>query len=199
MERDQRRWTYFSKEEIEAMAAKATPESYTKYYWPEEGSLFKYTDWLAGKKLSFIFKDGLKLDYSFTEKHKLLAEASGVASLAALKKLNLENKKIVSIISGGNIDMVTISALINSGLVSRGRLFCFSVELPDTPGQLLEISRILTSVRANVIQLEHNQFKAIDRLKNVLLEVTVETNGHSHIEMIKNELSRNGYVINHVY
>lgn len=134
-----------------------------------------------------------------TEKHKLLAEASGVASLAALKKLNLENKKIVSIISGGNIDMVTISALINSGLVSRGRLFCFSVELPDTPGQLLEISRILTSVRANVIQLEHNQFKAIDRLKNVLLEVTVETNGHSHIEMIKNELSKNGYVINHVY
>lgn len=134
-----------------------------------------------------------------TEKHKLLAEASGVASLAALKKLNLENKKIVSIISGGNIDMVTISALINSGLVSRGRLFCFSVELPDTPGQLLEISKILTSAGANVIQLEHNQFKAIDRLKNVLLEVTVETNGHSHIEMIKNELSKNGYVINHVY
>ena len=134
-----------------------------------------------------------------TEKHKLLAEASGVASLAALKKLNIKNKKIVSIISGGNIDMVTISSLINSGLVSRGRLFCFSVELPDTPGQLLEISKILTSAGANVIQLEHNQFKAIDRLKNVLLEVTVETNGHSHIETIKNELSKNGYVINHVY
>ena len=134
-----------------------------------------------------------------TEKHKLLAEASGVASLAALKKLNIKNKKIVSIISGGNIDMVTISSLINSGLVSRGRLFCFSVELPDTPGQLLEISRILTSAGANVIQLEHNQFKAIDRLKNVLLEVTVETNGHSHIETIKKDLANSGYSINHVY
>lgn len=133
------------------------------------------------------------------EKHKLLAEASGAASLAALKKLNVNNKKVVSIISGGNIDMVTISSLISDGLVERGRLFCFSVELPDTPGQLQQISTILSEVNANVIQLEHNQFKATNRLKNVLLEVTIETNGRDHIEIIKDKLLKNGFKITEIY
>ena len=133
------------------------------------------------------------------EKHKLLAEASGVASLAALKKLNLSGKKVVSIISGGNIDMLTISSLISDGLVERGRLFCFSVELPDIPGQLQEISRILSELNANVVKLEHNQFKASNRLKNVLLEVTVETNGTDHIELIKSNLYNNGFKIIQMY
>ena len=134
-----------------------------------------------------------------TEKHKLLAEASGAASLAALKKLTVKGKKVVSVISGGNIDMVTISSLINSGLVSRGRLFCFSVELPDNPGQLLAISQLLKKANANVIQLEHNQFKAIDRLKNVVLEVTVETNGFQHIDTIKSLLTDGGYSFKQIY
>ena len=133
------------------------------------------------------------------EKHKLLAEASGAASLAALKKLNLEGKKVVSIISGGNIDMLTISSLISDGLVERGRLFCFSVELPDIPGQLQEIARLLSELNANVIQLEHNQFKATNRLKNVLLEVTVETNGMDHIKSIKDTLYTNGFKITQIY
>ena len=133
------------------------------------------------------------------EKHKLLAEASGAASLAALKKLNLIGQKVVSIISGGNIDMLTISSLISDGLVERGRLFCFSVELPDVPGQLNEISKILSELNANVVQLEHNQFKATNRLKNVLLEVTVETNGINHIELIKSTLLKNGFKINQMY
>lgn len=133
------------------------------------------------------------------EKHKLLAEASGAASLAALRKLNMENKKIVPIISGGNIDMITISSLINDGLVERGRLFCFSIELPDTPGQLLEISKILSELNANVVQLEHNQFKASNRLKNVLLEVTVETNGIEHINLIKESFTNMGFKINQMY
>lgn len=133
------------------------------------------------------------------EKHKLLAEASGVASLAALKKLNLSGKKVVSVISGGNIDMLTISSLISDGLVERGRLFCFSVELPDIPGQLQEISKILSELNANVVKLEHNQFKASNRLKNVLLEVTVETNGIEHIELIKSKLYTNGFKIVQMY
>lgn len=133
------------------------------------------------------------------EKHKLLAEASGAASLAALKKLDLRGKNVVSIISGGNIDMLTISSLISDGLVERGRLFCFSIELPDIPGQLQEISRILSDLNANVVQLEHNQFKASNRLKNVLLEVTVETNGNDHIELIKSNLYENGFKINQMY
>lgn len=133
------------------------------------------------------------------EKHKLLAEASGCVSLAALKKLNLTGKKVVSIISGGNIDMLTISSFISDGLVERGRLFCFSVELPDTPGQLNDISKILSELNANVVQLEHNQFKANNRLKNVVLEVTVETNGNEHIELIKETLSNKGFNIKKMY
>lgn len=133
------------------------------------------------------------------EKHKLVAEATGVMSLAALKRLNFKGKKVVSLISGGNIDVVTIASLLNHGLVSRGRLFCFSVKLHDTPGQLLKISTILAQKGANVIKLDHNQFKAIDRLKHVVLEVTVETNGHEHIEEIVKALNEAGYNVDKIY
>lgn len=136
---------------------------------------------------------------ALSEKHKLIAEASGAASLAALSKLNFEGKNIVSIISGGNIDMLTIMSLINSGLVSRGRLFCFSIELPNIPGELNRITHILKELNANVIKLEHNQFKAVNKLKNTLLEVTVETNGYEHIDTIKNKFISNGYLIEQLY
>jgi threonine dehydratase, medium form len=133
------------------------------------------------------------------EKHKLVAEATGVMSLAALKRLDFKGKKVVSLISGGNIDVVTIASLLNHGLLSRGRLFCFSVKLQDTPGQLLKISTILSQKGANVIKLDHNQFKAIDRLKQVALEVTVETNGHEHIAEIVKALNEAGYNVDKVY
>lgn len=136
---------------------------------------------------------------ALSEKHKLIAEASGAASLAALSKLNFEDKNIVSIISGGNIDMLTITSLINSGLVSRGRLFCFSIELPNIPGELNRITHILKELNANVVKLEHNQFKAVNKLKNTLLEVTVETNGYEHIDTIKNRFISDGYLIEQLY
>jgi threonine dehydratase len=133
------------------------------------------------------------------EKHKLIAETAGVLTLAALKKLTVTNKNIVSVISGGNIDVVTISSMINKGLISRGRIFCFTVDLPDVPGQLLKISQILADLKANVIKLDHNQFKAMDRYENVQLEVTAETNGHQHIAEIITTLHQNGFHINRVY
>ncbi|MDU5263110.1 MAG: threonine ammonia-lyase, partial [Clostridium celatum] len=107
--------------------------------------------------------------------------------------------KVCCILSGGNIDMLTISKLINNGLVSKGRLFCFSVELKNVPGELLKISEILAKENANVVKLEHNQFKAINRIHNVLLEVTVETNGHEHIEKIINSFERDKYSIKIMY
>lgn len=134
-----------------------------------------------------------------TEKHKLIAEASGVVSLAALKKLNITGKKICSVISGGNIDMLTISTLINNGLVSGGRLFCFSTEVPNTPGQLLRLSQLLAKENANIVSLDHDKFKAINRINNVLVEVTVETNGNSHIEKIVTALEKEGYLIRVMY
>jgi threonine dehydratase len=133
------------------------------------------------------------------ERHKLIAENSGVLSLAALYKLRERDKKIVPIISGGNIDVVTISSMIDRGLVKRGRIFCFSAEMPDEPGQLLKISQILTDENANIIKLDHNQFKTLDRFKQVQLEVTVETNGHEHVRSIIRALEKGGYSVERVY
>jgi threonine dehydratase len=133
------------------------------------------------------------------EKHKLVCEHAGVLTLAATTKLNFYNKKVVSVVSGGNIDVVTISSMINNGLVSSGRLFCFSAEMPDVPGELLKISEVLKYLNANVIKLEHNQFKALNRIHNVVLEVTVETHGYDHIERIKNKLNEVGYDIRQIY
>ena len=129
------------------------------------------------------------------EKHKIVAENSGILAVAGLKKLNVKGKKIISIISGGNIDVLTISSMINKGLVARGRIFTFAVDLPDKPGQLVAVSQILSKQNANVIRLEHNQFKNLDRFHEVELQVTVETNGEEHINKITEEFKKKGYII----
>lgn len=129
------------------------------------------------------------------EKHKLVAENSGILSVAGLKKLNVKGKKIVSILSGGNIDVLTISSMINKGLINRRRIFTFSVDLPDKPGQLVAVSEILAAQNANVIRLEHNQFKNLNRFHDVELQVTVETYGEEHINRIIEVFNEKGYVI----
>ncbi len=133
------------------------------------------------------------------ERHKQVAENAGVLSLAALKKLPEKGMKVVSLVSGGNIDVLTISAMINQGLVSRGRIYCFSVELTDKPGELLKIATILSKCGANIVQLEHNRFKSLDRLTKVRLEATVETNGWDHLEEINKAIREGGYEIARVY
>ena len=136
---------------------------------------------------------------SLIEKHKLVAEGAGVLSLAALAKLPFHDKKVVSIISGGNIDISTISALIDKALIARGRVFCFAVQLPDKPGQLLNVSRILAEENANVIKLDHDQTKVTDSFKKVVLTVTVETHNEQHIQKIIQALNANGYEIPKIY
>ncbi|EJU21105.1 threonine ammonia-lyase [Peptoanaerobacter stomatis] len=133
------------------------------------------------------------------QNHKIVSENSGTLTVSALNKLKCKNKKVVSLISGGNIDVLTISSLINKGLISMGRIFCFSVTLPDVPGQLLKIAQALAETGANVVKLDHNQFKSYNRFNNVALEVTVETNGHSHIEQIVDNLIEKGYHITRIY
>lgn len=133
------------------------------------------------------------------EKHKIMAENAGALSLAAVKKLNVTGKKIVCILSGGNIDVVTVSAMINKGLTKRGRIFCFSVDLPDTPGQLLNIAQILSDQKANVIKLDHNQFMTFDRFNHVQLQVTIETNGIEHIKQVVSTFYQKGYEVKQVY
>ena len=129
------------------------------------------------------------------EKHKLIAEGSGILSLAALKKLHCKRKKVVSLISGGNMDVMTISSMINKGLISRGRILTFSVQLQDIPGQLEVVSHLLNECNANVIGVEHNQFKNFARFSEVELRVTCETNGEAHIQAIADKFKENGYII----
>jgi len=134
------------------------------------------------------------------EKHKIVAEAAGVLSLAGARKRARADKKFVCLISGGNIDTVTISSVINQGMISRGRIMCFSVELPDKPGQLVAVASLLAREGANVIELDHNQFKALDRYSNrVVLEVTVETNGHEHIDRVLKALAAENFPVNRIY
>lgn len=133
------------------------------------------------------------------EKEKMIAENAGVLSVAALKKLDVKGKTVVSVLSGGNIDVVTMSELINRGLVVRGRVFCFAVELSDTPGELQMIATILADCGANIIKLDHNQFKTVDRFKQVHLEVTCETNGKHHVAQIKRALKKKGYKLQVIY
>ena len=135
---------------------------------------------------------------SLIEKHKLIAEGAGVLSLAALQKLPFRDKKVAAIVSGGNIDISTISTLIDKALIARGRIFCFAVMLPDKPGQLLNVSQILTDENANVIKLEHDQARVTDSFKKVVLEVTVETNNQDHINRIIKALNDHGYDVEQI-
>jgi len=138
---------------------------------------------------------------SLIEKHKLIAEGAGVLALAALDKLpkELKGKKVVPIVSGGNIDISTISALIDKALIARGRVFAFAVQLPDKPGQLLKVAQILTDENANVIKLDHNQAMVTDSFKKVQLTVTCETHNEEHIQRIVKALEKNGFEISRVY
>lgn len=135
---------------------------------------------------------------SLIEKHKLIAEGAGVLSLAALQKLPFRDKKVAAIVSGGNIDISTISTLIDKALIARGRIFCFAVMLPDKPGQLLNVSQILTDENANVIKLEHDQARVTDSFKKVVLEVTVETHNQDHINRIIKALNDHGYDVEQI-
>ena len=136
---------------------------------------------------------------SLIEKHKLIAEGAGVLSLAALSKLPFKDRKVAAIVSGGNIDISMISALIEKALIARGRVFCFAVPLPDKPGQLLNISRILAEENANVIELNHNQARITDSFKKVILEVTCETHNEEHVQRIVAALNKNGYEVERIY
>lgn len=130
-----------------------------------------------------------------TEKHKLIAENSGVLPLAALKKLTDRGKNVVPVVSGGNIDVLMISSMIGKGLVSRDRIFNFSVSIPDRPGELAKITQIIAEVGANVVKLAHNQFKNLSRFRDKEVLITVETNGTDHIQQLVRAFKDKGYEI----
>ena len=129
------------------------------------------------------------------EQHKIIAENSGILSLAALKKLKEKNKKVVSVVSGGNIDVLMISSMINKGLIRRDRIFNFTVNIPDKPGELAKVVDLIAEQGANVVKLEHNQFKNLSRFKDIELQIIVETNGSEHIQKLIQAFEKKGYEI----
>ena len=141
-------------------------------------------------------------DYELTEaflllaeKHKIIAENSGILPLAALKKLSERGKKVVPVVSGGNIDVLMISSMINKGLISRDRIFNFAVSIPDRPGELAKITHIIADVGANIVKLAHNQFKNLSRFRDKEVLITVETNGTDHIQALVEAFAAKGYEV----
>ena len=126
------------------------------------------------------------------ENHKMIVENSGLLTVAALKQIKDKDKKIVSILSGGNMDVITMSSVVQQGLVQRSRIFTVSVLLPDKPGELVKVAKIIADANGNVIKLDHNQFVSINRKATVELRITIEAFGHDHKEQIVSELEKNG-------
>lgn len=127
------------------------------------------------------------------ENHKMVCEGSGLLTVAALKHLECKDKKVVSILSGGNMDIITMSSTLQHGLIQRGRIFTVSVLLPDKPGMLEKVASVISKANGNVVKLEHNQFVSINRNAEVELRITIETFGSEHKESIVKMLEEGGY------
>ena len=127
------------------------------------------------------------------ENHKMIVENSGLLTVAALKHLDVKNKKIVSILSGGNMDVITMSSVVQQGLIFRDRIFTVSVLLPDKPGELSRVADVIAKENGNVIKLEHNQFVSINRNAAVELRITMEAYGSEHKAQIIEALNLQGY------
>lgn len=127
------------------------------------------------------------------ENHKMVVENSGLLSVAALKHLDVKGKKIVSILSGGNMDVITMSSVVRLGLIERGRVFTVSVLLPDKPGELVRVAQVIADNQGNVIKLDHNQFVSTNRNAAVELRVTMEAFGHEHKQQIVKALEDHGF------
>ena len=125
--------------------------------------------------------------------HKMIVENSGLLTVAALKHLKFNNKKVVSILSGGNMDVITMASVVQHGLIARDRIFTVSTLLPDRPGELVRVAGIIAEKQANVIKLEHNQFVSTNRNAAVELRITMEAFGTEHKKEILDALQEEGY------
>lgn len=127
------------------------------------------------------------------ENHKMIVENSGLLTVAALKHLNVKGKKVVSVLSGGNMDVITMASVVQLGLIQRDRIFTISVLLPDRPGELTKVSQKIAEQQGNIIKLDHNQFYSTNRNAAVELKITMEAFGTEHKQQIMQELEKDGY------
>ncbi len=127
------------------------------------------------------------------ENHKMIVENSGLLTVAALRHMAVSGKKVVSILSGGNMDVITMSSVVQHGLIQRDRIFTVSVLLPDKPGALVKVASLIADAQGNVVRLDHNQFVSTNRNAAVKLTITLEAFGTEHKEAIIRVLEENGY------
>ena len=127
------------------------------------------------------------------ENHKMVVENSGLLTVAALKHLNVRGKKVVAILSGGNMDVITMSTVVQHGLIQRGRIFTISILLPDKPGELVKVASAIADTKGNIVKLDHNQFITINRSSAVELRITMEAYGEEHKQEIIQKLRDAGY------
>lgn len=156
-------------------------------------NIFKYVQQYVDQVLLVEDDELIGAFLDMVENHKMVVENSGLLTVAALKQLNLRGKKVVSILSGGNMDVITMSSIVQHGLIQRDRIFSVSVLLPDKPGELVRVADTIAKAQGNVIKLEHNQFVSTNRNAAVELRITLESFGTEHKRQILKALEDNGY------
>ena len=156
-------------------------------------TIFKYVQENVDQVLLVEDDELIGAFLDMVENHKMVVENSGLLTVAALKQLDLRGKKVVSILSGGNMDVLTMSSIVQHGLIQRDRIFSVSVLLPDKPGELVRVADTIAKAQGNVIKLEHNQFVSTNRQAAVELRITMESFGTEHKREILKALEDNGY------
>lgn len=157
------------------------------------GNIFPYIQKNVDEIITVEDQELIVCFLDMVENHKMIVENSGLLTVAALKHIDCKGKKVVSILSGGNMDVITMSSIVQHGLIERGRIFTVSVLLPDKPGELANVSTLIAKEQGNIIKLEHNQFVSINRNTAVELVITMEAFGHEHKERIVKVLEEKGY------
>jgi threonine dehydratase len=135
------------------------------------------------------------------ENHKMIVENAGLLSVAALKQLeerlkaqpDSADKKVVCVLSGGNMDVITMASVVQHGLIQRDRIFTVSVLLPDKPGELVRVAKTVSDAQGNIVKLDHNQFYSTNRNKAVELRITMEAFGSKHKQDILTSLEDAGF------
>lgn len=156
-------------------------------------NIFKYVQEYVDQVLLVEDDELIGAFLDLVENHKMVVENSGLLTVAALKQLDIKGKKVVSILSGGNMDVITMSSIVQHGLIQRDRIFSVSVLLPDKPGELVRVADTIAKAQGNVIKLEHNQFVSTNRNAAVELRITLESFGTEHKRKILKALEDNGY------
>ena len=146
--------------------------------------IFPYAEKNIDEVITVADDDLIGAFLDVVENHKMIVENSGLLTVAALRHLNFTGKKVVSILSGGNMDVITMSSVVQHGLIQRDRIFTVSVLIPDKPGELVRVASIIAENQGNVIKLDHNQFVSTNRNAAVELKITLEAFGTDH----KNEI-----------